>query len=34
MIVFEWLKKDDYEFRPYDIGVGQQSFSFKKFYGI
>ena len=28
------VKKDDYEFRPYDIGVGQQSFSFKKFYGI
>ena len=28
------VKKDDYEFRPYNIGVGQQSFSFKKFYGI
>ena len=28
------VKKDDYEFRPYNIGVGQQSSSFKKFYGI
>jgi len=24
-------KKDDYEFRPYKIGAGRQSFSFKKF---
>ena len=25
-------KKDEYEFRPYKIGAGQQSFSFKKFW--
>ena len=31
MIVFWMAKKDDYEFRPYKIGAGQQSFSFKKF---